>query len=684
MVTIESCSGHSSCSPGVELKSEDENLKSNSRTKIHDDSWHLNNSLPNHNSVNYSRCPSDHSNDPSFSTMDNLDSMLPDYSEQKAESLSFPGSNNHQIDFSQTPEEIARRQKFLDDAELYSKSYAERPRVAVQASRLGLVKRNSDLPARMSQSGGLKGIGFPLKSSNSESDVRLASVNQVCENVKDGNFEVTSNSDVFEFLEKMPEVHDFLGTSARHHEGTSGDDSERETPFSQENIAKEGKRKVTVVRNEKPDITLNGEEDDERIVVQKRIEKSLEMESIADLEKSIVDDPNTMLKKQGPESLNSAVSGEELISSPPASPCKGKLPIVAVEPLTSPVKLQQELSFNGTEPIAKLVDHRIALDGDLGEKCPLATPESSYTDFDKVEKLMVSNGTKNSPKKGLFIPIDSAVLDRKPSDDEASDTVAEQNVSSFRSSTNIVVKPHEKPREKNEQPRISSEQSRNRSGSRNSDSKPEKRSIVKTSSTGNISVKDRRKQFEGRSASSDSSSKTAANVHISLASRKQMFEQVRDRSQLHKRSSELTSKRVKGELDRENLNSHHVKGNTEIDGASQSNGRLARTKATSLVDLSALGSVSNNELSVKHSKKSNERPRSLFLERLKLDRMEPLKDIQKASEQYAETLEYDKDRLLKKEIDISFESCAPVLNSPRMGKRRFLEDDKTDREPQFV
>ena len=715
----------SSHTPDDELNSLDEKSKSPTHDRSRDESQHANTSGSDYTPANRSRCASEFSATASFCSIDNVESMLPDLSDQKRssgsprspKSPSSPKSprsptspiGKNQTDFSQTPEEIARRQRFLDDTEVYFGSYARRPRGAVQASRLGLVKRNSDLPVRMSQNSGLckseiSPLSSGMKSSSSETDVRLTSLHQVSENSSKLGHETTPDLEVREFLGKMPEVLDFLGTPVCRFENLSGEESEKDQPFNQESDSREGKRKITVVLNEEPSVVNSKAEGEDGIAALKRKDKSLEMEAMGDLKETIIDEPYNESEEQRTKvtsgNRSASHSRGESGSTPPVSPGKEKPPIRArkpmtTSPLTSPVKTEHEFRFDEKQSTSKTVDQIMEADDEKqGPKCPLATPESSYSDFEQVENPMaLNNATKHSQNQGLFVAIDSAILDRKLSDagESTDDILTSKTVSPSLVTSNIAVTMRDKPREKDEFLRATAGQHRSRSGSKtdsDSEIKHGKPKLIKTSSSGKVSVKDRRKHFEQKTTTSESPPKAAASVHINLASRKQVFEQGRDRAPLYKRSSELTSRRIKSELDNETVKLRHERESDDVDGPVNTQSTLSRRKASNLADLTTLDFSPVVESTVKLRPKrpgASERPRSLILERLRLDRMEPLKDMHKTDNDLA-NLEPDKTHLVKRDIDISSETESQVRTSPRTTKRSslFLEDDKTDREPQFV
>ena len=127
---------------------------------------------------------------------------------------------------------------------------------------------------------------------------------------------------------------------------------------------------------------------------------------------------------------------------------------MTTSPLTSPVKTEHEFRFDEKQSTSKTVDQIMEADDEKqGPKCPPRYPESSYSDFEQVENPMaLNNATKHSQNQGLFVAIDSAILDRKLSDagESTDDILTSKTVSPSLVTSNIAVTMRDKPREKDE------------------------------------------------------------------------------------------------------------------------------------------------------------------------------------------------------------------------------------------
>lgn len=378
-------------------------------------------------------------------------------------------------------------------------------------------------------------------------------------------------------------------------------------------------------------------------------------------------DTNEVPTPQG-GGVSPVVSSKDVVSPFP-SPTKEK---IKEKELASPTRVQ-------SPPVA--------------EK-PTRSPSIEKKDFDV--SITPAADVHEIPVEGesreLIIPIMTALQERRPSTPNCST----EHASTDSITPDRVESPVEVAAEQKEVDTVVDE--------KKSDLKPKTRSAYTT----RVSVKDRLQQYErNRSSSVDSSRKNSSELFNpnSVASRKQLFEQ-RERG-MYKRISEMGTRKPMSDsgsgsgsasgspkLSRKRLIDGED-GKNEAAAGNQMQTKLEKTKSS---DYEKQDEVRRRNR--KDKSENTERPRSLILDRLRLDTMDSLKPDRQRGDSLKLDL-HDAGTLSPREIDIPLDtedfddkhrSERPRRSpntSPRSSRTNvrspFPEDgDEEDREPQFV
>ena len=361
----------------------------------------------------------------------------------------------------------------------------------------------------------------------------------------------------------------------------------------------------------------------------------------------------------------------------------------AVSPLPSPTKEKTEKT--------ELASPNRVQPPPVPEK-PARSPSTEKKDFDVSitpaadEALSVAEIPVEAGSRELIIPVMTALQERRPSTPNCST----EQASTDSKSPDRVESPAEVAAEQKELDVVVDE--------KKSDSKPKTRSAYTT----RVSVKDRLQQYErNRSLSVDSNRKNSSELFNpnSVASRKQLFEQ-RERG-VYKRVSDMGTRTPRSDsgsgsgsasgspkLPRKRLNDVEDGSNLPAAG-NQVQTKLEKTKS------SEYEKHDESRRRIKKDKSENtERPRSLILDRLRLETMDSLKPDRQRAESLKLDL-HDGGTLSPREIDIPLDnedfddkhrSERPRRSpntSPRSSRTNvrspFPEDgNEEDREPQFV
>ena len=378
-------------------------------------------------------------------------------------------------------------------------------------------------------------------------------------------------------------------------------------------------------------------------------------------------DTNMMPVPQG-GGVSPVVSSNDVVSPLP-SPTKEK---IKEKELASPTRVQ-------SPPVA--------------EK-PVRSPSIEKKDFDVsiTPAADVHETPVEAESRELIIPVMTALQERRPSTPNCST----EHASTDSITPDRVESPFEVAAEQREVDAVVSE--------KKSDSKPKTRSAYTT----RVSVKDRRQQYErNRSTSGDSNRKNSSELFNpnSVASRKQLFEQ-RERG-MYKRISEMGTRKPMSDsgsgsgsasgspkLPRKRLIDGED-GRNEAAAGNQMQTKLEKTKSSDYEKHDEMRRRNRKDKS-----ENTERPRSLILDRLRLDSMDSLKPERQRGDSLKLDL-HDSGTLSPREIDIPLDtedfddkhrSERPRRSpntSPRSSRTNvrspFPEDgDEEDREPQFV
>lgn len=361
----------------------------------------------------------------------------------------------------------------------------------------------------------------------------------------------------------------------------------------------------------------------------------------------------------------------------------------AVSPLPSPTKEKTEekelASPNRVQPPP------------VSEK-PARSPSTEKKDFDVSitaaadETSSVSEIPVEAGSRELIIPVMTALQERRPSTPNCST----EQASTDSKSPDRVESPVEVAAEQKEVDVVVDE--------KKSDSKPKTRSAYTT----RVSVKDRLQQYErNRSSSVDSNRKNSSELFNpnSVASRKQLFEQ-RERG-VYKRVSDMGTRKPRSDS---GSGSGSASGSPKLprkwfnDGEDRSNVAAAANQVQTKLEKTNSSEYEKHDESRRRIKKdkseNTERPRSLILDRLRLETMDSLKPDRQRADSLKLDL-HDGGTLSPREIDIPLDnedfddkhrSERPRRSpntSPRSSRTNvrspFPEDgNEEDREPQFV
>ena len=361
----------------------------------------------------------------------------------------------------------------------------------------------------------------------------------------------------------------------------------------------------------------------------------------------------------------------------------------AVSPLPSPTKAkikEKELpSPNRVEPPP------------VSEK-PARSPSIEKKDFD-VSTTPAADETSSVPEipveagsRELIIPVMTALQERRPSTPNCST----EQASTDSKTPDRVESPFEVAAEEREVDAVADE--------KKSDSKPKTRSAYTT----RVSVKDRLQQYErNRSSSVDSHRKNSSELFNpnTVASRKQLFEQ-RERG-VYKRVSDMGTRKPRcdsGSGSGSASGSPKLPGKRLIDEEDGRNEAAAGNQMQTKLEKTKSSDFEKHDESRRRNKKdkseNTERPRSLILDRLRLDTMDSLKPDRQRADSLKLDL-HDGGTLSPREIDIPLDNedfddkhrSERLRRSPNTSPRSsranvrspFPEDgDEEDREPQFV
>ena len=403
----------------------------------------------------------------------------------------------------------------------------------------------------------------------------------------------------------------------------------------------------------------------------------LEKESVTegDHQTSVLNEPTTIISIESNEVLapqgcgDSPVVSSEDIVSPLPSPTKEK---IKEKELVSPTRVQPP-------PVAEKPARSPSIEK---KKIDVSmTPAADKTP--SVHENPVEAGSRE-----LIIPVVKALQERRPST---------PNCSTEHASTDS------KTPDRVESPVEVAVEQREVDDEKKSDSKPKTRSAYTT----RVSVKDRLQQYErNRSSSVDSNRKNSDLFNPNpVASRKQLFEQ-RERG-MYKRVSDMGTRKP---ISDSGSGSGSASGSPKLARKRLIDGEDGRNEAapgnqmqTKLEKTKSSDYEKQDELRRRNKKDKSEnveRPRSLILDRLRLDSMESLKPERQRGDSLKLDL-HDGGTLSPREIDIPLDtedfddkhrSERPRRSpntSPRSSRTNvrspFPEDgDEEDREPQFV
>ena len=359
----------------------------------------------------------------------------------------------------------------------------------------------------------------------------------------------------------------------------------------------------------------------------------------------------------------------------------GVSPVVSSEDVVSPLPSPTREKVRGKE----LASPTRVQPPSVAEK-PARSPSIERKDF--VSITPEADEAEPSSRE-LIIPVMTALQERRPSTPNCS---TEQTTTDSKTPDRV-----ESPVE------VAAEQRDAVVDEKKSDSKPKTRSAYTT----RVSVKDRLQQYErNRSSSVDSHRKNSELFNPnSVASRKQLFEQ-RERG-MYKRVSDMGTRKPMSDsgsgsgsasgspkLPRKRLIDGED-GRNEAAAGNQMQTKLEKTKSSDYEKHDEL-----RRRNKKDKSENTERPRSLILDRLRLDSMDALKPDRQRGDSLKLDL-HDGGSLSPREIDIPLDnedfddkqrSERPRRSpntSPRSSRTNarspFPEDgDEEDREPQFV
>ena len=406
----------------------------------------------------------------------------------------------------------------------------------------------------------------------------------------------------------------------------------------------------------------------------------LEKDSVTegDHNTSVLNEPTTIISIDTNEVLvpqrsgvSPIVSSEDVVSPLP-SPTKEK---IKEKELVSPTRVQPP-------PVAEKPARSPSIERKRFDVS--VTPAADKTP--SVPEIPVEAGSRE-----LIIPVMTALQERRPSTPNCST----EHASTDSKTPDRVESPVEVAVEQREVDAVVDE--------KKSDSKPKTRSAYTT----RVSVKDRLQQYErNRSSNVDSSRKNSELFNPNpVASRKQLFEQ-RERG-MHKRVSDMGTRKPVNDsgsgsgsasgspkLPRKRLIDGED-GRNEAAAGNQMQTKLEKTKSSDYEKHDELRRRNRKDKS-----EDTERPRSLILDRLRLDSMESLKPDRQGGDSSKLDL-HDGGTLSPREIDIPLDSGdfddkhrsersrRSPNTSPRSSRTSvrspFPEDgDEENREPQFV
>jgi len=404
----------------------------------------------------------------------------------------------------------------------------------------------------------------------------------------------------------------------------------------------------------------------------------LEKESVTegDHQTSVLNEPTTIISIESNEVLapqgcgDSPVVSSEDIVSPLPSPTKEK---IKEKELVSPTRVQPP-------PVAEKPARSPSIEK---KKIDVSMTPAADDKRPSVHENPVEAGSRE-----LIIPVVKALQERRPST---------PNCSTEHASTDS------KTPDRVESPVEVAVEQREVDDEKKSDSKPKTRSAYTT----RVSVKDRLQQYErNRSSSVDSNRKNSDLFNPNpVASRKQLFEQ-RERG-MYKRVSDMGTRKP---ISDSGSGSGSASGSPKLARKRLIDGEDGRNEAapgnqmqTKLEKTKSSDYEKQDELRRRNKKDKSEnaeRPRSLILDRLRLDSMESLKPERQRGDSLKLDL-HDGGTLSPREIDIPLDtedfddkhrSERPRRSpntSPRSSRTNvrspFPEDgDEEDREPQFV
>ena len=359
-----------------------------------------------------------------------------------------------------------------------------------------------------------------------------------------------------------------------------------------------------------------------------------------------------------------------------------------VSPLPSPTKekIKEKELASPTRVLPPAVAEKPARSPSIEKKDFDVSITSAADETPSVHEIPVEAGSRE-----LIIPVMTALQERRPSTPNCST----EHASTDSKNPDRVESPVEVAAEQREVDAVVDE--------KKSDSKPKTRSAYPT----RVSVKDRLQQYErNRSSSVDSNRKNSELFNPnSVASRKQLFEQ-RERG-MYKRVSDMGTKKTmtdSGSGSGSASGSPKLPRKRLIDGEDGRNEAVAGNQLQTKLEKTKSSDYEKHDELRRRNKKdkseNTERPRSLILDRLRLDSMDSLKPDRQRGDSLKLDL-HDVGTLSPREIDIPLDtedfddkhrSERPRRSpntSPRSSRTNvrspFPEDgDEEDREPQFV
>lgn len=349
----------------------------------------------------------------------------------------------------------------------------------------------------------------------------------------------------------------------------------------------------------------------------------------------------------------------------------------AVSPLRSPTKEKSK--------VKELASPNRVQPPPVSEK-PVRSPSIEKKNFD-VSIIPAADETPSVPEEAqsreLIIPVMTALQERRPSTPNCST----EQASTDSKSPGRVESPTEFAAAQREVDAVVDE--------KKSDSRPKTRSAYTT----RVSVRDRLQQYErNRSSSVDSHRKNSSDLFCPtlVATRKQLFEQ-RDRG-VYKRVSDMGTRKPTSDS---GSGSGSASGSPKfprkrlIDGEDGRNEAASGNQMQTKLEKTKSSDFEKHDESRRRNKKdkpeNTERPRSLILDRLRLDTMDSLKPLDSQDGETLSPREVDIP-LDNRDFDDKHRSERPRRSpntSPRSSRTNvrspFPEDgDEEDREPQFV